>query len=236
LAADTIETWDIGATDVDMYIGFDGMGKKKYEKTIYGDMMLGYGLANRFSAYFGTVLQGNEYFSDGSGNIYFGAFGTPVDTFHFNLDLFLNFSLGGSNFKEFQVTPAMEFNYNLHPDMSSWGLYLRAGAPIYGYTISTSENPNNLFSEMAYHLKTTIGTYFTLAEGHQLFLEYDMMFHPKPHEDEQTVESGGFDLGYNVMITDSIELINQVRVDIPQKDKSLSTGIMIGMIVTLPSG
>jgi hypothetical protein len=41
-AADTVETWDVGATDVDFYLGFDGMGLDRYERTLSGEIMLGY--------------------------------------------------------------------------------------------------------------------------------------------------------------------------------------------------
>jgi hypothetical protein len=39
-AADTVETWDPGAADVDFYLGFDGVGA---ERSVYGDIMVGYG-------------------------------------------------------------------------------------------------------------------------------------------------------------------------------------------------
>jgi hypothetical protein len=235
MAADTVETWDIGATDVDLYTGFDGIGQKKYDRTIYGDIMLGYGLASRFSAYLGTTLQGNEYLSNGSGNIYLGIFGTPVETNHFDIDLFLDISLGGTGFSEFQITPSTELNYDLDSDMSSWGVYLRTGVPLYGHSTSTLANPDVIDHEMVYHFETTLGTYWTMVEGHQLLLEYDMGFRPSPEDDERITEVGGIALGYNVVISDSLELINQIYVDIPQQGESVAAGVMIGIIATLPS-
>jgi hypothetical protein len=112
-AADTVETWDMGATDVDFYTGFDGIGERSTNRTVYSDIMLGYGIIDRLSAYVGTTLQGNEFFGDSQARIYLGVFGTSVDTDHFNLDLFLDISAGGPALSEFRVAPAVELNYDL---------------------------------------------------------------------------------------------------------------------------
>ncbi|MCP4676246.1 MAG: hypothetical protein GY854_12200 [Deltaproteobacteria bacterium] len=233
-AADTVETWDKGATDLDFYLGFDGIGLDKYEKSIYGDIMLGYGLIDRFSAYLGTTLQANEYFSDGSGNVYLGVFGTPVETDHFDLDLFLDISLGGPDFNEFQVAPSIELNLDLDPEMRTFGFYIRAGSPIYGHDLTTEEEPDIPRYETTLHIETTIGAYYTIVERHQIFGEYDMGFHPNPIEEEHTVDVGGVALGYNVTLSDAIELINQVYLDIPQDGEDISFGVMAGFIVTMP--
>ncbi len=46
---------------------------------------------------------------------------------------------------------------------------------------------------------------------------------------------GGLALGYNVTLSESIELINQLYLDIPQRDDPVAVGLMIGFIATLPS-
>ena len=50
-AADTVETWDAGATDVDFYLGFDGLDPKRGGHAVYGDIMPGYGIVEHFSVY-----------------------------------------------------------------------------------------------------------------------------------------------------------------------------------------
>ncbi len=232
-AADTVETWDVGATNVDFYVGFDGIGLGKYDKTIYGDIMLGYGLIEHFSAYLGTTLQANEHFSAGEAATYFGVFGTPVDIHHFDFDLFLGFSLGGPEYTNFQLEPSTEFNFDLDPDQGSWGMYLRAGVPLYGR--ARGEDPDSPEHEIAFHIETTIGTYLMIADGHQAFLEYDMGFLPRPAQDEDSFAVGGVAFGYNVGVHDTIEMINQVFVDIPQGGEDFSVGLMTGIIVTLPA-
>lgn len=235
-AADTIETWDVGATDLDFYLGVDGIGRPKHERETFADMMLGYGLIKRLSAYFGTTLQCNEYLGDGSGTIYMGMFGTLAETNHFDLDLFLDVRLGGDAFSELQVTPQVELNFDLDPQMRSWGVYLRAGIPIYGQKILASTNSGDLKYRTNIGFATTLGTYWTVSQGHQILLEYDMGIHPKPNTNSETeTEIGGVALGYNVRVHDSIELINQIHIDIPQEGEPVAAGIMIGMIATMPS-
>ena len=234
-AADTVETWDIGATDLDLYVGFDGIGLQKYEKTIYGDIMLGYGLIDRFSAYLGAALQGNEFFADGRAGIYLGIFGTPVETKHFDFDLFLDFAAGGRGMRDFQVAPALELNFDIDPDMRSWGLYLRAAFPVGGSEASAPGGEGSVDCETVFHIEPVIGMYYTIAEKHQILLEFDFAVHPLAGGDERTAEVGGFALGYNVTLCDAIEMINEVYVDIPQGREKPSLNIMTGLIATMPS-
>ncbi|NOZ01560.1 MAG: hypothetical protein GXP54_06690 [Deltaproteobacteria bacterium] len=237
MAADTVETWDVGATDVDFYLGYDGIGLRRPDRTVFGDMMLGYGILDRFSAYLGMTLQGTDAFTDGTASLYLGIYGTPVDTDHFDLDLFLDVSTGGDGLKEFQVSPSLEMNFDLDPDLRTWGMYLRVGFPVYGRTVFPPGKPNTPEHEVAFHIETTAGTYWTVAEGHQLLLEYDMGLHPLPSDEVYGVNVGGVALGYNVCVVEdcALELINQVYFDIPQAGENFSVGIMMGFIATLPS-
>ncbi len=235
LGADTVETWDIGATDVDMYFGVDGLSRREKDYHAFGDIMLGYGITERFSAYLGTTLQSEDSFDNGSAHIYLGMFGTPVDTDHFDLDLFFDVSLSGQSLSQFQIGPALEINLDMSPERQSFGLYLRAGTPVYGRSISTPDHQDRQGSKMTSCLETTIGAYWTIFDGHQLLAEFSMGMHPDPAQDEREFDIGGLALGYNVSVCDSIELINQAYINIPQSGESLSVGVMIGFIATMPS-
>jgi hypothetical protein len=230
-AADTVETWDVGATDVDFYLGFDGIGRARYERSVYGDMMLGYGLVDRLSAYVGTTLSGIELFSDGSADLYVGIFGTPLDTDHFDLDFFLDVGAGGPEFSAFTVTPAIEVNVDIEPDRALLGMYGCVGVPLFGRPTEDDPTEHVFVADVV----TTVGTYLTILEHHQLLLEYDMLFRTRLAEGEDTVEVGGVALGYNVVAHDAIELINQVYLDIPRSGEPVAVGFMVGFIATLPS-
>lgn len=212
-ASDTVETWDVGATDVDFYVGHDGVA--------FGDIMLGYGVAPRLSAYLGTTL------SDGETAIYLGVFGTPIDTDHFDLDLFLGMTNGGPGLSQFELAPAIELNLDLDPDMRSWGAYLRAHLPVHGRP-TTDATAATMAADATYHVAPTVGVYRSLGERHQLLLEYSVDFHP------DAVEVGGLAFGYNVAITDGLELINEIYVDIPQAGERVAFGATTGFIATIP--
>jgi len=227
---DTVEIWDVGATDVDFYMGIDGLRNGRAERAVFGDIMLGYGLTDRLSAYLGTCMEGDGYLSNSATGLYFGLFGTALDSDHFDLDLFLDISGDGSG--QLQLAPAIELNYDVAPDLAAWGAYLRAGSPIYGRSEPETENHDS-----AQHFETTFGSYWTATESTQLLVEYDMVFHPNPAAGERDLEIGGIALGFNYYLGDEsgIELINQLTLDLPQGGESLSAGVMFGMIASLPT-
>lgn len=233
-AADTVETFEPGASDVELYVGYDGIGLEKEQRGVYGDMMLGYGLRDRLSAFAGVVLEGNDGFSTGATTNYIGVFGTPVDTDHFDMDLIFGVSSGGPD-QMFEVRPALELNLDSDPDMAGAGAYVRAPFPIYGREVASPIHPSDDETEITIQIETTAGAYAMLAPGHQLLVEYNMGFHLDPSEDEQTTELGGVSLGYNVELADGFELINQVFADIPQGDEGASFGVMTGFLATVPA-
>ena len=234
-AADTLEPFGIGATDVDFYVGYEGVGQRNLsDQGLFGELMLGYGLLERLSAFVGTNLQGAATFTDGSANLYLGIYGTPLDTKHVDLDLILTVGGGGAGFREFSLLPGFELNFNLDPDMKSWGMYLKGGVLLQG---TAEEDPvaADAPCRFSYELLGVLGMYYTIAKKHQLLLEADLTFRPEPCDDARRVELGGVALGYNVTLSDRIELINQVFLDIPQPGERFAAGFMFGFIVTLPS-
>ena len=79
----------------------------------------------------------------------------------------------------------------------------------------------------------TSGIYYQICECHQLLLEYDMTLLNNPGKDEEILNIGGMALGYNLTISEKVELINQLYYDIPQNDEDHSFGISVGTIITL---
>ncbi len=232
MAVDTVETWDVGATDVDFYVGFSGIGCERNEGELSGELMVGYGIIERLSLYLGATLSATELFDQGVGEIYLGTFGTPLDTNHVDIDLFLDFRLGGG-FSEFQLRPALELNFDLVPDLGLWGIYIIIGVPIYGQTHIDQAGEEQL--RRALSIETTIGTYLTLAERHQILLDVEITFRPMAGEDEREVEIGSIGLGYNVAVHDAIELIAEARIGIPQAGHEVTVGFVAGLIATLPA-
>ena len=81
----------------------------------------------------------------------------------------------------------------------------------------------------------TIGGYYAIKEGHQLFLSYDMSFNHRHLDGERETDIGGIALGYNAMLTDTIELITEINFDITQDDEDFGADFLVGFITTLPS-
>ncbi len=233
-AVDTVETWDVGATDLDFYVGYDGFGLSRADRQLSSNLMAGFGIIERLSAYLAATISSDELFDQGAGEVNLGIFGTGVETDHVDLDLFLDFSIGGEGFSEFQVAPALELNLDLAPDLRTWGVYFLLALPIYGREPIADGSGGG--RETATHIEATVGTYVTIGERHQILVDYEMAFHPMARGDDPSVEIGSVGFGYNVVLHDSIELITEVRVDIPAEGEDPSVGFMTGFIATLPSG
>lgn len=236
-AADTTETFDRGATDFEFYMGMDGIGLDKYDKAFSGEVVLGYGFIESFSGYLSVSGEANEYFADGRVGTAFGIYGTPVDTDHFDLDLFLDVSISPG---ELAFTPALEMNVDLVPDLARWGTYLRVEEILAGRDESTEDDPSTPAvdeSKTRYAFASmtafTLGSYWTVVQNHQLLLEYDMALPNNPLEGEKNLDIGGVSLGYNVLFNGSIEMINQVYFDIPQSGEAFAVGFSTGIIVTI---
>jgi hypothetical protein len=234
-AADTWETFEPGALDFELYLGYDGLGTRSpTQRLAFGDLMLGFGLLERLSTILGTVLQGNGRFSSGEGLVYFGLFGTPLDTRHLDFDLLLILEAGGPGLGSFAVTPGFELNFDVSPEMRSFGVYLRGWTRLSGETapVDPGQRPSDTFH---YALQLTLGAYYTIARRHQLHLESSFTFRPRPRAGERRREVGGLALGYNVAFHDRLELVSQVMVDLPQAGEKACVCFMTGLIVTLPA-
>jgi hypothetical protein len=235
LAADTTEAFNIGASDVDLYMGYDGVGLKHDEQVINGEIMLGYGMVENVSAFLGTALSGDNNFASESVTLYFGVFSTVFDSDHFDLDFSVSVTGENADASLISVTPALELNIDRGPELNQWGVYLRTYLPIFGREVEPVSEEEPTDNEIALRIESTAGAYYTIVEGNQLLLEYDMEFVPQPGEEERRVNVGSVAFGYNVAISDSVESINQVSVDIPQSGEAASIGFMIGLIATVPS-
>lgn len=220
-AADTVETWDAGAIDVDAYVGVEGLGESREERVLYLDAMLGYGLVDRLSVYAGSTQTTDD------DSIYLGVFGTLIDGDAVDLDLFLDFSFGGDAYSDATVTPALELNVDADPARGSWGVYLCAGLPV------TSGTGEEQVPELTHALEWTSGAYLTIAEGHMLFVEHDMVWERPASSERRPPEHASVAAGYNVTLGPTTELVNELRVA-PSSSKAFgSVGLMTGVILTL---
>lgn len=228
-ATDTVETFDVGATDFEFYTSVEGLGLAAAEDRAFGgELVLGYGIVERLSAFLGTSLTGDGHLTGGAASPYVGVFGTPVDTDHVDFDLFLQVGLDG---EQLHIGPSLELNFDADPDQLSWGLYLRSGLDIAG----ADEGGGSGFGDLAWAMEATVGAYWTVHEGHQILAELDTAIPLHPRDESRPVDLGGVAIGYNVAVHDSIELVSQVWLDLPQEDgEPISAAFLVGFIASLP--
>jgi hypothetical protein len=141
--------------------------------------------------------------------------------------------LSGNALSTAGIAPGIELNV----DLGRFGLFATAWE-----VMSGSESPSvgaegtDVAGDATrvFDTELGVGAYWTVAEGHQLLLLYDSSIHHGPERGLAAYEIGGIGLGYNVMIHDGIELINELKCDIPQGGEKLAFGVATGILVTLP--
>ena len=216
-AVDTVEPFGKGASDVELYFGGDGFGRPAPERSVRLSFQLGYGLTDRLSAYLNGAASSDPFFRGGDGNLRLGLYGTVVDTRYVDLDLFLDFRLFGNRWAATGIAAGLEMNV----DLGRFGLFATA------WEVMSD-------AESSFNAELGIGAHWTLAEGHQLFALYDSIVHHVPERGQPTYEVGGVALGYNVMVHTGIELINEVKCDLPQGGEQVAFGVSTGILATLP--
>jgi len=229
-AADTTECYALGPTDFEFYINIDGLSRPASEQTIGNQIVLGYGITPRLSGYLGTVLSADGNLLNSSSEIATGLFGTPWDSAHLDLDIFLGFNHNHAG--DFTISPGLELNWDAAPNLAAWGLYTRSGMTFSG---SSSLDGNSKTSK----LLLALGGYWTIVPGHQLLIEFDGELqsnaanpsHLRNNDKEWT--TGGVAIGYNAFLQESLELISHIYIDIPEDNEDLSFGWMFGFITTM---
>ena len=219
-AADTIETFEEGVSDFEVYAAYDGACLPSSDRTLDVSALIGIGIVPRFSGYLAVGMAADEDLSGAEGALSLGVFGTPVDTANFDLDLILDVTVHGPGFSSFHVLPIVEMNL----DFSNFGFYVRTGGNLEGTTGPGGDVSRNL------SVLLNPGVYVTIRERHQLLVEYCSDIHLN---NEVRYEQSGLAFGYNVVLSDRVELINQVSLSIPTDGEEVSVGFMVGVIAGL---
>ncbi len=234
IAADTIETFDQGAFDTEFYLGAGGFALDRAEQTVGANTVLGYGLLKGLSGFLAFGVETNTWLAEGHSGAAFGLFGTVLDTDHFDADLYGDIAADGEALSEIAATPGLELNFDLRPDQALWGLYARVEASFTGEEKETKpgEDPEYETNRTTNH---TFGTYVTIAERHQILLEYYRTSVKNPALGEPRVEDHQFAAGYNVVLNDRIELVTEFSAHLPHADEDFYWGATVGFVGTIPA-
>lgn len=230
-AADTVEVWAKGPTDAELYVGLEGIGPEKEGRNTRFEYLAGFGITDRISAYLMGSLDASWALTGLGAGFGAGVLGTPLDTDHVDLDLFIDVAACGPGLRGFSAGPAFELNLDLEPDLALWGVYLRAGVPVEGIKLASPAHPGH---GIFLSIPVVLGTYYTVRGSHQILLEADVTFHALPSGVDRKVEVGGASLGYNVVLGRVAELITEVFLDVPQRGEMFSVSVMVGVVLTLP--
>ena len=232
-AVDTVETWDPGAMDVEFYAGWDGLGLKPAARSLSADLVIGYGIADRLSFYLATSLQADERLDQDQASAALGLFGTPLHTQQVAVDLLLELGAGGPAFSEVQLTPAFELNLDRDPELRSFGVFLRAGLPI-THVGAFPDSGRDSHASLAIALSLAAGAYLTLDERHQLLIGHDLSIQ-EGSGGHPALGAAGLSMGYNFRISDALELISELSLDLGPGGKAVALRLTTGIIATLGS-
>lgn len=227
-AVDTVEAWDPGAANIEVYGALEGLGRASTNQGLGGDMVAGWGLARGFGAYLGTTLSANGHLADGTSELGLGILGTPLDTDHWDLDLMLDIRSATGGSETLLVSPAFELNWDRAPDLAGWGLYARAGLCMAG--VQTAAGTDRLTD-----VCLAMGGYYTLSDRAQLLLEVDADVADGLGDQPSEFRAGGVGLGYNLVLGQTLEWVQEIRVNIPDGGEESSVSYLVGLIATLPA-
>lgn len=233
-AADTIEPFGEGATDLEIYAGMEDVAGSKDGRLLASELVVGYGLLDRVSLCLGTQLQSDAALGGGSAAVYLAAITTPLNTRHVDLDLVLQ-GTSDSAMSSFEIAPLFELNVDSAPEMDGWGIYLRGSLPLFSRAAPPERDPGSAqASELATRFDWVIGAYLALASRHQILLEVDAAHELDPVPGARAHELGGVSLGYNIVLSDAIELVHELALDVPQQaDERAAFAVTLGLITTL---
>lgn len=222
--ADTVETFELGLSDLEIYTGGTGLGLPRGESAPFAEIVAGFGVTPSLSFGLSAYLPGRCRLRDGDPAFEAGGFGTPVNTDHLDLDLGLAVAhVGGTvAFSEW-----FELNLDRRPELAAAGLYLRGS--LNGHTRGDLEPGAGRLGASA-----LLGAYVTVARRHQLLLEIDGSWMPGVEPAASCRELGEGHLGYNLVVLDTLELIQDLGIDLPRGGDRVSYSLFLGIIATLP--
>ena len=226
LAADTTEPLDLGFSDFEFYLTRAGLGSAGADQMVAGEMILGVGLTSRVYGYLATVLAADSHLASSSTDLGCGLYASARDGQHFDLDFMFDLAAPTSADGPLSLRPSCEINWDACPDLASYGIYSRLGTTFYGEELDDR-------SRRLTDLDLTLGAYWTLSPKKHLLLEYLVV------KRDEAVSDGNWDgdsvaLGLNVLVIDSLELINQISFTLPEDGEDSTVGLMVGIISTLP--
>lgn len=207
-------------------MGYDEMESHFNRSKVKGQAMLGTGLNSFLSGYLGVAIEGNKFFSNGSGGFFLGTFATLYSFNHFSLDV----SLEAGLMDAFYATPGIEINYDLAPDQQFMGFYLNVNEELTGRDTDTSETGDSAKYVFTPETELNFGLYVSFFKGQQFHIRFDQRFRNNPLPNEHIYKIDALRFGYNIMIADGIQIQTELNYQIPQYNDNSRFGFRIGLV------
>ncbi len=209
---DTTENLSKGNTDLGIYTNFSGIDTD--QKSVGFEACLGYGITDYLTAYVGIGETATDKLlqPEGYGSYrYAQLISTVLNSDHLDIDLTFTMASGMT------LTPAIEINYDIEPDMAFAGLYSKVQHNIMGEGSEAGKDDRLLNAT-----NVAFGAYYAPTENLQLLVQYDMTFNHTDVDGVRDLDIGSIAVGANYCINDNIELIVDFGADIPQDDEDIA--------------
>jgi hypothetical protein len=217
-ALDTTEPYDRGFSDFELTGSYSGIGNSRSSRTLGWEGLIGVGITERFSASVIYAMESDDYFAPRDDELVLELFFTPVDLKTFDLDLF-----GGTG-----TNGGLGLGIECNLDFPQFGIQL-----VVEESLDNKGNPDD---ERLFTTGIAPLVYYNISKAAQLLAGIDFSIPHGSSNNDSSLDIGNAVIGYNIILSDAVELLAEAGVDIPQEDENLSFGFAIQLISTLPAG
>ena len=225
-AGDTTELLDHGMIEVAPTFTLDNIKAGKPSVTF--GTAVGYGVTDFFTITTGFEIASEEALAGVGYGFDVDLLFTPYDSENFDFDFHVDFAMGDTGL---ELAPGIELNYDTDNDQNGFGLYLTLDLPI-SSGWKTEEEGEEVKTDLG--LDLTLGMYYSVMEGHQLFLSGGLSVSNLAESYAERELEGNVALGYNFMIIDNFEMTTEVAITIPEEGDGTYAALSIGGIFDLP--
>ncbi len=231
-AANTVETFDEKHGYFEINMSYRGIGRAQEEQELISQAIWGKGFTDRLSGYMGMDASSDGYLSLGGFDVMMGIIATPIRQDYFNLDLFAEMGAGDSTYAGVYVDPGFELNFDLAPNQEKGGLYFDVDELLTGADTASEDTTGGLPLHQRIFTPSTnlrCAAYYTVVKGQQLHLQLDQEFHHHPFGGQKAYQFKAIRIGYNIMLTDVLQLTTEIALYGPFDDSDRGIGFQIGL-------
>jgi hypothetical protein len=219
-ALDTMEPFAPGFSDAELYLGVENVGESRAQTTPLFAGGVGAGLTERLSLFVGYAANADGYLSQASHGVDVSLYGNLGTWGPWAFDLGATLAEGAGSL---QAGPFLELNWDLTPEQTTAGLYLRGGPTAAGAGAAVDWN-----------WEQGLGGYYTVGEDKQLFLEWGTGYDLGRTPAQRAWQRGTLSLGFNWVVSDTLELITEAGVTLPRSSEASRCQASVGFVATLP--